>query len=173
VDSQKPIDVDLRLWSEGDLPLLEQLVGDPAMTEHIGGPENPEQIRQRHERYCLDSLLGKDPMFVIVIGSEKTAAGSIGYWEREWQGQPVWETGWNVLPEFQGRGIATRAAVLVVERARREGKFQFMHAFPAIDNPPSNAVCRKAGFIFKEEVNFEYPPGNSMRCNDWYVDLLT
>ena len=166
-------DVDLCPWAESDLVLLERLVGDPAMTEHLGGPETPEQIRRRHERYCQGSITGKDPMFVILFGPERTAAGSIGYWERQWQGQMVWETGWSVLPEYQGRGIATWAAVLVVARARSEGKYRFMHAFPSIENPPSNSVCRKAGFLFHEEVSFEYPVGHIMRCNDWYIDLFT
>ncbi len=25
-------------------------MGDPQMTDHLGGPETPEKIRQRHER---------------------------------------------------------------------------------------------------------------------------
>jgi len=28
-------------------------------------------------------------MFVIVVGLERVAAGSIGYWEKEWRGQQV------------------------------------------------------------------------------------
>jgi RimJ/RimL family protein N-acetyltransferase len=77
-----------------------------------------------------------------------------------------------VLPEFQGRGVATRATAAVVERARAEWKHRFIHAFPSVDNPPSNAVCRKVGFTHQEEVEFEYPPGHLMRCNDWRLDLL-
>ena len=38
-------------WGEGDLPLLEALLGDPAMTEHIGGPESHEQLIERQARY--------------------------------------------------------------------------------------------------------------------------
>lgn len=162
----------LRPWSEADLPLLEQLLGDPAMTEHLGGPESPEKIRKRHERYCQGTLAGKDLMFVILAGPGKLPAGSIGYWEREWQGQPVWETGWSVLPQFQGRGIATQAIRLVLERARAERKQRFIHAFPSTENPPSNAICRKAGFQLRGEVDFEYPPGHAIRCNDWRLDLF-
>jgi hypothetical protein len=44
------IDVRIEPWDEGDLPLLEQLTGDPAMTEHLGGPEAPEKIAERHAR---------------------------------------------------------------------------------------------------------------------------
>ena len=167
------VTIDLRPWSDIDLPLLERLMGDPAMTEHLGGPETLEKIRERHERYCQSSASGKYPMFVIALGMEKIAAGSIGYWEKEWQGQFIWETGWSILPEFQGQGIATRATTLILERARAQQKHRFIHAFPSADNAPSNAICRKAGFIFHEEVNFEYPRGKIMRCNDWYLDLFS
>jgi RimJ/RimL family protein N-acetyltransferase len=165
------IEVDLQLWSDGDLLLLQRLLGDPAMTEHLGGPETPQKIHERHERYLKGSRLGKDPQFVIVVGPERVAAGWIGYWEREWQDQLVWETGWSVLPEFQGKGVASQATHLLVERARADGKRRFIHAYPSVDNDPSNAICRKAGFTLQGEVDFEYPKGNFMRCNDWRLDL--
>lgn len=169
---RQQIEINLRPWSEADLTLLQQLMGDPAMTEHIGGPETPEKIRKRHERYYQGSDSDRDRMFVILVGSEKLAAGSIGYWEKTWQGQTIWETGWSVLPEFQGKGIATKAATAVLELARAAGMHRFIHAFPSIDNPSSNAICLKAGFTRHEQVDFEYPPGQFMRCNNWQLDLL-
>ncbi len=165
------MDIDIRLWSEGDLHLLERLLGDLAMTEHLGGPETPEKIRDRHGRYCSSSLAASEPQFVVVIGPEQTPAGWIGYWEREWQGQLVLEMGWSVLPEFQGQGVATRAASLVIERARKAARNQFIHAYPAVDNKPSNAICRKTGFTLQGAVDFEYPKGHFMRCNDWRLSL--
>lgn len=164
--------IKLRLWEASDLPLLERLMGDPAMMEHLGGPESPEKIRERHLRYCQSSLSSRNPMFAIVLEPGKEAAGSIGYWEREWQAASFWETGWSILPEYQGHGIATTAAALIVEEARAEKKFRFLHAFPGVDNPASNAICRKAGFVLRGPVDFEYPPGSRMRCNDWRYDLF-
>ena len=172
MNSKQKTDVDIRPWADGDLPLAERLMGDPAMTEHLGGPETPEQIRERHERYRRISDSGKGRMFVIIVGPGGVAAGSVGYWEREWRGQHIWEVGWSVLPEFQGQGVGTRAIAAVVEWARAEGKHRFMHAFPSIENGPSNAICRKIGFTLQEEVEFEYPQGNFMRCNDWRLDLF-
>ncbi len=169
---EQQTDVDIRPWSDDDLPLLERLRGDPSMNVHLGGPETLEKIRERHERYRQICHSGKGCMFVIVVGPGRVAAGSVGYWEREWRGQHIWETGWSVLPEFQGQGIATRAATAVVERARAEGKHRFVHAFPSVDNGPSNAICRKVGFTLQEEIAYEYPPGNFMRCNDWRLDLF-
>ena len=172
MNQDKPVEVDIRPWSDEDLPLLERLMGDPTMTEHLGGPETPEKIRERHKRYCQSSNPGEGPMFVIVAGTERIPAGSIGYWERDWQGHRVWETGWSVLPEFQGLGIATKSAAIVIERARAERKHRFLHAFPAVDNPPSNAVCQKVGFTLQREVDTEYPPGSFIRSNDWRLDLF-
>jgi RimJ/RimL family protein N-acetyltransferase len=163
-------DVILRPWSEEDLPLLEKLMGDPDMMAHLGGPETSEQIRKRHQRYL--QLPETDHMFVILWGPKSEVAGSIGYWQKNWRDQLVYEMGWFVLPEYQGQGIATKAGEVVIEQARLEHRHQFMHAFPSVSNPASNAICRKLGFTLIEECQFEYPPGNFMQCNDWRFDLF-
>jgi RimJ/RimL family protein N-acetyltransferase len=172
MSAKKQIEVDIRPWSDGDLPLLERLRGDPVMNKHLGGPEAPEKIRERQERYYQSSQTRINPMFVIVVEPDKISAGSIGYWKKDWQGQQIWETGWSVLPEFQGQGIATQATKIVVERARAEKKHRFLHAFPSVNNAPSNAICRKAGFTLQGEADFDFPQGHYMRCNDWSLDLF-
>jgi RimJ/RimL family protein N-acetyltransferase len=156
-------------WGPGDLELLEQLMGDPAMTEHLGGPESPEKIRKRQDRYAAPG----SGMFKIVDASTGAGVGSVGFWEREWRGGLVWEVGWSVVPAAQGRGLASAATALVLARARDAGSHRYVHAFPASDNPPSNAICRKLGFTLLEVCRFEYPPnsGNWMLCNDWRLDL--
>lgn len=169
---KEQIAVELRPWSEGDLPLLERLLGDPAMMEYLGGPETPENILERHKRYLQGNAWGLGPMFVILAGPEKQPAGMIGYWEHDSEGMHVWETGWSVLKEFQCQGVATAAARLVAERARADGTRRFLHAFSGTENVASNAVCRKAGFELRGEVLLEYPQGSWMRCNDWVLDLL-
>ena len=163
--------VRLELWGAGDLPLLERLLGDPAMTEHLGGPESPEKLVERQERYERLADSETDRMFKIVDEATGEPCGSVGFWVREWAGEQVYEIGWSVLPAFQGRGIATMATSQAIERARAERKRRFVHAYPSVDNPPSNAICRKLGFTLLGEHDFEYPPGNPMRCNDWRFDL--
>ena len=159
----------LEPWGEGDLWLLERMMGDPAMMEHLGGPESPEKIAERQGRYELAAGSGQGGMFKIVDGEP---AGSVGYWERNWRDQRVYELGWMVLPEFQGRGLAAAAAAEVVAMARAERTRRFLHAFPAVPNAASNAICRKLGFTLVEECEFEYPPGQLMVCNDWRLDLF-
>lgn len=159
----------LRPWTENDLGVLHGTLGNPEMMEHLGGIETPEQIAARHRRYLDRS--GAGGMFTIRIGSDEAIAGSIGFWERQWRDLMVYETGWMVLPEYGGRGIATQSALEIVELARAEGKHRFMHAFPSTENAPSNAVCRKAGFSNLGVCTFEYPKGHFMTCNDWRFDL--
>lgn len=160
--------VKLQPWSEGDLPLLEKLLGDPEMMTHLGGPESKEQIRKRHQRYL--QLPETDHMFKIVLGSE--AVGSVGYWEKQWNDGLVYETGWSVLPGYQGRGIAIQATEALIKQVRLENRHKFLHAFPSVENAASNAICRRLGFTLVEAHDFEYPPGHIMRCNDWRLDLF-
>jgi RimJ/RimL family protein N-acetyltransferase len=156
----------LEPWSERDQPLLQQLLGVPEMTEHVGGPESADKIAERQARYQVP---GSRQYRIVVDGED---AGWVGYWEREWLGEKVWETGWSVLPGFQGRGVASEATRKLIEIARTETTLRYVHAYPSVDNAPSNAICRKVGFELMGDYEFEYPKGNIMRCNDWRYDLL-
>ena len=155
-------------WTEDDLPLLEQLLGDPAMMEHLGGPESPQKIRERQARY----VRADSGMYRIVEVQSGEAVGSVGYWPRSWDGEEVSEIGWSVLPAFQGQGIARAAAAQTIGLARAEGARRFLHAFPSVDNPPSNAICRSLGFTLLGARELEYPPGQPLTVNDWRLDLI-
>jgi RimJ/RimL family protein N-acetyltransferase len=89
VTGQEPPAVELRLWSDDDLPLLVRLMGDPAMTEHLGGPEDDEKIRGRHQRYLDLRSSGGGRMFAIAVAPDGHLAGSAGYWARAWRGEIV------------------------------------------------------------------------------------
>jgi RimJ/RimL family protein N-acetyltransferase len=156
--------VRLRPWSAADGDLLARLVGDPAMMEHLGGPESSEQIAARQARYEQDPGCLK----IVADGGD---VGWVGFWDREWRGETVYELGWAVLPAAQGRGIARAATSLALEAARATGLRSWAHAFPGVENVASNRLCERLGFTLLEAVEFEYPPGNVMRCNDWRIGL--
>jgi RimJ/RimL family protein N-acetyltransferase len=112
-------------------------------------------------------------MFLIMVPDESEPVGSVGYWEREWRGETVYEMGWKVASGFQGRGLAVRATVDAIRFAAAEQRYRWAHAYPKVDNGPSNAVCRKAGFTLLGECDFEFPKGNPIRCSDWRYDLTS
>ncbi|GGX61243.1 N-acetyltransferase GCN5 [Streptomyces anandii JCM 4720] len=160
-------DVRLEPWAEGDFWLLE-LHNSPEMTAHLGGPEAEEQLVARHRRY-LELSAGR--MYRVVLAGGGETAGTIGFWEREWRGGTVWETGWGISPAFQGRGLAVRAARALVAEARAAGVHRYLHAYPGVGHAASNAVCRRAGFTLLGPVDFEYPKGHWITSNDWMTDL--
>jgi len=168
--SLRRAEVALRPWAAADYWLLQRLLGDPEMTRYLGGPESQEAIRTRHERFLV-----ADPerhgLFAVTVGHTEEAVGWVGYWESEWHGELVWECGWNVLPEAQGRGVATAAAALMVDDARRRGRHRHLHAIQAVGNAASNALCHRLGFELLGEVEVDYPTGVVMRSNDWLLDL--
>jgi RimJ/RimL family protein N-acetyltransferase len=168
VDESTPA-IRLEAWTEADLSLL-RATNSPEMTEHLGGPETDSQVLDRHRRYLDLGDPGAAQMLAVVLRDGRRA-GVIGYWERPWRDGLTYETGWSVLPVFQGRGIATAAARAVALLARAQRRHGHLHAFPAVDHPASNAICRKAGFTLLGEADIEYPPGSIMRCNEWRLDL--
>ena len=160
--------VTLKTWSSRDFDILERC-NTPAEKQHIGGPETPEKLADRHRRYLESTAPGETRRFKISF--DGAGAGSVGYWRKTWQDQPVYETGWAVVPELQGRGLAARGTGLLIGVLRGEARHRYLHAFPSPDNFASNAICRKLGFVLMGEHDFEYPPGKLMRSNDWRFDL--
>lgn len=157
----------LEPWSGRGYAVLLGL-NTPEQTAFLGGPESEEKLRSRHARY-LDSK-GDGQMFLVLADGE--AVGSVGYWTREWQGREVYETGYGIVAEHHGRGLASAALRLCAAQAAREGGYDWLHAFPKAAHAASNAVCRKARFELMGECDFEYPPGHPIRCNDWRLQLL-
>lgn len=160
----------LKRWSAQDLVLLRR--GNTVeMTRHLNGPETEAQVVERHKKYLRLWKEGEARTFSIVEGEQ--ALGSIAFWNSEWRGTPVFEAGWFVLPEAQGRGVASRALVLVIEEARTlTGERNLLTAFPAVANAPSNGVCRRAGFTLVGTKSAEFR-GGTLQLNEWILDLTT
>lgn len=168
---QEHIEVAIRPWAEGDLPLLQMLLGDSEMMRYLGGADTPDAIRARHERYlAADAASGA--LFAIVVSPGQIPVGWAGYWTASWRDRDVWECGWHVLSAHQGRGIATTGTSLMLMHMRDRGERRYAHAFPRVDNAASNALCRRVGFECMGEVDVEYPVGHVMHSNDWRLDLL-
>lgn len=173
----------LEPYGPADLPTLERQ-NTPEMTRFLGGPESPDKLLDRHERYQRYWRTGEARMFRIVLDETVGATtgsgvgrgvgvgvGLIGFWSTTHDGEPVHETGWSVESEYQGRGIARAALQLVLEDARANGTHRWLFAFPRTDNVGSNALCRSCGFELLGEESFEYPKGNPIVSNAWRYDL--
>jgi RimJ/RimL family protein N-acetyltransferase len=163
--------MELRNISMDDLPLYERLLTDPRTMAELGGPLPKEGLSEKLAKIVEEVAAGEVWYFAIVPDENAgTAAGTVCVWEHPWKDESINEIGWMVLPELQGRGLATEAVRATLDRARSGRRWDVIHAFPATTNAASNAICRKTGFTMIDELDFEYS-GRILRCNHWQVDL--
>ncbi len=146
--------MELLAYEDPDFALTEALETDPAVMRGLGGPIDRAQLPAIHER-----RLRQPWWFKIVPAPPGPPAGTIGIWEKELDGATIHETGWMVLPAFQGRGIATAALELLIARAREEPQVEGIHAFPAVMNAPSNTLCRRFDFSLLGSATSSTPAG--------------
>ncbi len=159
--------MELEPCTEDDVWLTEALETDPRVMAELGGPQPIDYVRDVHRRRVAGIETGKW-WFKIIPEPGGEPVGTIGLWPSEWAGEPISETGWMVLPEHQGRGHASAALAMLLERARDHGGWGDIHAFPGVTNGASNALCRKLGFEQIETVDVDYG-GRTLRCNHWVL----
>jgi RimJ/RimL family protein N-acetyltransferase len=125
--------VELRDITMDDLPMYERSLTDPQMLIHLGGSP-PQQDLSEKLRRIVDDVKTGTVWFSVILpdGESGAAAGSVCIWDHDWNGETISEMGWMVLPEFQGRGLATEAVRSLLERARSEHRWDVIHAFPAV-----------------------------------------
>jgi RimJ/RimL family protein N-acetyltransferase len=133
----------------GDLQAYVAMRCDPAMMGELGGPQDPSSMCTKVGSDVVDVLL--DRAWVSMIVPDATAvpavAGGVALWRHEHEGSAISEIGWMVLPEYQGRGLATAAVRALLHRARTDGRWGDIHAFPGVTNVASNSLCRRLGFV--------------------------
>jgi RimJ/RimL family protein N-acetyltransferase len=161
-------DVALRPWRKDDLDLLVRN-NAPELMEHLGGPESDEKLVARHARYLRGWRDGSSQMYAIVTPEHPEGVGAIGFWPREEHGRAMFEVGWTVQAAYQGRGIARAALAQVLAEAHRLDPTRPIGAYPRVDNVPSNALCRRAGFVLEGVEEFEFPKGTWAPSNVWVL----
>jgi RimJ/RimL family protein N-acetyltransferase len=129
-----------------DVGLTVALETDPRVMAELGGVWTAEDAVATHERRMRFVAEHGSWLLKIVPEPGGPAVGTIMLWTSESEGGAFSEAGWMVLPEHQGRGYASAALALLLEKARADGRWGDIHAFPGATNAASNALCRTAGF---------------------------
>lgn len=153
-----------------DEDLTVRLECDPELMRHIGGARQEADVRASHKRRLALMEQGKASMYKVVADDSDQVLGTIGIWRIDWKGPQTYEMGWFVLPEHQGKGVATQAADLIIAQARSNPEVRYIHAYPAVSNVASNAIARKIGMENLGEFDNEGFAG-VLRCNDWRIEL--
>jgi hypothetical protein len=143
-----------RSWAKIFRPNLGEAFSTAVVTRMLGKGRKP-----------LIQSFGAEPQVVV---EHCLAANNIRRDRDNWLSAVVVLCGVLFLPGFL---VWLMVFTLRTNVARRDDKHRHMHAFPNVDNAPSNAICRKLGFELRETCEFEFPKGHFMTCNDWRLDL--
>jgi RimJ/RimL family protein N-acetyltransferase len=155
-------------YGDADEWLTAALETDRLVMAELGGPWPREDIPGIHQRR-MQAIRDGTWWFTIVPEPGMRPVGHLGIFHSEWQGQRIAEAGWAVLPGQQGKGYASAALKLLLERAAADARWGAIHAFPGVTNAPSNALCRKSGFKLIGEETVDYR-GRQLRCNHWVLE---
>ena len=114
----------LRNVSPADVDAYVRMRCDPAMTADLGGPQRAEDMPAKVRRDVAEVLADRSWIVMIIDDDDPTSvAGTVTLWFQSDHGPHYAESGWMVLPEFQGRGLAKAAVREVLRRAARDGRW--------------------------------------------------
>jgi RimJ/RimL family protein N-acetyltransferase len=159
--------MELRPLTREDHRLYERIYTDPRMWAQLGGVVE-QDMAAKLER-DVASVEADRHWVLVIVTDDGAAAGTVSLWEHEWEGSAIDEIGWMVLPEHQGRGLASAGVAGALRRADEAGRWRVLHAFPATTNAPSNALCRKHGFTLRGPIDYTYR-ARTLSVNHWVRD---
>jgi RimJ/RimL family protein N-acetyltransferase len=160
--------MELRPLTREDRQLYERIYTEPQLWVELGGVV-VQDMAAKLER-DVASVEADRHWVLVIVAEDGTAAGTVSVWDHEWDGRTIDEIGWMLLPEHQGRGLASAGVAEALRRADETARWPALHAFPATTNAPSNALCRRHGFALRGEIDYVYRE-RSLRVNHWLRDL--
>jgi RimJ/RimL family protein N-acetyltransferase len=134
-------------------------------------PKDATEIEQRCTRSAARWLAGERADLIIVDTATGTAVGDIGLFYQEPQtGQAM--IGYAMMPDWRGRGYATRAATLVALWAFTETGIRRLIAGTLPNNVGSQRVLQKTGFRREGYLRSRLPGMNGTRVDDVQFALI-
>ncbi|NII81302.1 MULTISPECIES: GNAT family N-acetyltransferase [unclassified Pedobacter] len=142
----------LRKLSLEDAPVIYQLRSDvevAALTGKAPFLHVNEAIAYINK---IDKLINNDESIYWVASykGDHAMIGAACLWNFDIQNETA-EMGYELLPEFQGKGIMVETITRILKYAFEVIGIKTIVAFPSIDNPPSIKLLEKMGFEIASE----------------------
>ncbi|KJS58364.1 GNAT family N-acetyltransferase [Streptomyces rubellomurinus] len=139
-------EITLRPVAEADLPDLERLVGDPgALGEYQWyGWSDPRRFRRE---LAEDGLLGEERL-VLAVDAGGGFAGFVAARKAGVRNTArYWNIGAQLVPGARGRGIGTRAQLLLVDYLFAHSPVMRLEADTEVGNLAEQRALEKCGFL--------------------------
>jgi len=147
--------IGFRHWREDDLPLALELWSDPRVSEFLGGPFSPEQIRMRLESEIALQREHSFQYWPIFLLDGDVHAGCCGLRPYD-PDAGILELGFHLRTEHWGKGIGFEAASAVIRHAFTQLGVSALFAGHFPDNDRSRGLLLKLGFEY--DGMRVYPP---------------
>jgi RimJ/RimL family protein N-acetyltransferase len=138
--------------SDGDLELMESLLGDPVVMTHYHHPKSRSECQSwidwNTRNYARDGF-----GLWIIETLDGDFVGDCGLTWQPIDGESL-ELGYHVLPRHQGKGFATEAAQAAKDFVRRRGDVDFVIAIIDPGNTASIRVAQKAGLSLWQHADY-------------------
>jgi RimJ/RimL family protein N-acetyltransferase len=136
--------VSLRPWRLDDAPeVVVCLDGDPEIARWLDGVPQPYTL-EHAEAYIRGDIVPDESKYAIVDARDGRILGSIGL--RPDANGDVGEIGYWVRGDARGRGVVTRALVLLSRHALRAGGYARVQLYADPENVASCRAAERAGF---------------------------
>jgi RimJ/RimL family protein N-acetyltransferase len=138
--------VTLRAWTAGDVPDIVAMCEDPDVIRFtsVPVPYDADDAQLWLDLHPGRLAAGDGAAFAITEAGDDRAVGSIGV--RVLHEQGAAETGYHIIAERRGRGLATAALRLIARWTFAELPVGRLQLTTHLDNPGSQRVAEKAGF---------------------------
>ncbi len=151
----------LRRVEASDAPVLVAMWSDPDVTRYMGGPRDPERVRQLIEEEAQAGSSHPMGFWPVVEKASGRVIGDIGLQEKEVDGRAEVELVYVFASDSWGKGYATEAASAIRDYAFHRLGLPRIVALINPDNLASARVAEKAGLTFERETL--RPSGTVMR----------
>jgi [ribosomal protein S5]-alanine N-acetyltransferase len=137
--------VALRIWTEADLPLTEEVSRDPHIPEitTVPSPYSEELGREWLERQWGRATNDEGLSLAIADAPSGEALGAVALMRRH---ASTSELGYWIVDRARGRGLATQAVRLLTRWALVQGDVARVEAFAEPWNVASQRVLKRVGF---------------------------
>ncbi|WP_264537469.1 GNAT family N-acetyltransferase [Flavobacterium sp. N1736] len=142
----------LRAIENTDYELIHKLRSDEVVNRFVGR-DNTSTLEKAQEFILnIQSLVDKNEglYWIIRFKENNDLLGSVCLWNFDPENEIV-EIGYEMLSEFQGKGIMSEALKKVIEYVFEEMKAKIITAFPSADNVNSVAILKKLNFELEDE----------------------
>lgn len=158
----------LRPLAESDFVFYCELMNLPEVAE-FSGYNRTKDVQEN--RNCFMGAINSKECLVIIYKETNTCVGTISLQERNWPIYPIEkgfrgrEFGFDVHPEYWGRGIMPEAVCAVMDYCFQKLDFDFITAGYFHGNTSSARVLEKCGFMYLFDYPLTFSPERTVKVS--------